>query len=110
MSKAKQTLWLTGKGMVIFCLIAFASYLLFVEHANHLVGWLPYLILLLCPLIHLFMHGGHGGHGQHHDTDEKAKKAEQTDEYKLGYIAATKAQEKLNEHKSIQERDEHGRE
>jgi hypothetical protein len=22
--------------------------------------WLP---LLLCPLMHMFMHGGHGGHG-----------------------------------------------
>ena len=107
MSKTKQTLWLTGKGLVIFCLIAFASYLLFVEHANHLVGWLPYLILLLCPLIHLFMHGGHG---HHHDTDEKANNSEHTDEYKLGYIAAMKAQKKLNKSASTQERDKHGRE
>jgi hypothetical protein len=28
-----------------------------------LLGWLPFAIFLLCPLMHLFMHGGHGGHG-----------------------------------------------
>jgi hypothetical protein len=35
------------------------------------VEWLPYLILLACPLMHLFMHHGHGhGHKSHrHDDD-----------------------------------------
>jgi hypothetical protein len=35
------------------------------------VEWLPYLILLACPLMHLFMHHGHGhGHKPHrHDDD-----------------------------------------
>jgi hypothetical protein len=23
-------------------------------------------LLLLCPIVHLFMHRGHGGHGGHH--------------------------------------------
>jgi hypothetical protein len=35
------------------------------EHWGHAVGLLPYLLLLLaCPLLHLFH--GHGGHGGHH--------------------------------------------
>jgi hypothetical protein len=25
----------------------------------------PILLLLACPLMHLFGHGGHGGHGHH---------------------------------------------
>ena len=36
------------------------------EHRAHLIGWIPYwpyLLLLACPLMHLFMHGGHGSHG-----------------------------------------------
>ena len=30
------------------------------EHWAHALGVLPYLIILACPLMHLFMHGGHG--------------------------------------------------
>lgn len=34
------------------------------EHRAHVFGFLPYLLILACPLMHLF-HGGHGGHGRH---------------------------------------------
>ena len=30
------------------------------EHWNHLFGAWPYLLLLLCPLMHLFSRHGHG--------------------------------------------------
>jgi len=34
------------------------------EHWNHVAGNWAYLLLLACPLMHLFHgHGGHGGHG-----------------------------------------------
>lgn len=45
---------------------AHLSFLLITEHREHLsqfVYYLPFLLLLACPLMHLFMHGGHGGHG-----------------------------------------------
>jgi polyhydroxyalkanoate synthase len=29
----------------------------------HFLGILPFLFLLACPLLHVFMHGGHGSHG-----------------------------------------------
>ena len=38
------------------------------EHWQHVVGNLPYLLLLACPLMHLFGHG-HGGHGRHAAPD-----------------------------------------
>lgn len=41
---------------------------LYTEHEVHILGALPYLLVLLCPLMHLFMHGG--GHG-HHSHDKK---------------------------------------
>lgn len=31
------------------------------EHWSHALGLAPYLLLLACPLMHLFHHG-HGGH------------------------------------------------
>ena len=53
-------------GLVVF-LIA-AAFFLWTEHRAHLLGVLPYLIFLLCPLSHFFMHRGHGGHGGHHES------------------------------------------
>ncbi|WP_366417134.1 DUF2933 domain-containing protein [Parvibaculum sp.] len=44
-------------------LIAAALYFLLTEHLAHTIAALPYLILLLCPLMHFFMHRGHGHHG-----------------------------------------------
>ena len=40
------------------------AYFLLTEHLAHVVGALPFLLLLACPLMHIFMHGGHDLHGQ----------------------------------------------
>lgn len=48
---------------VVFVLMA--GYLLWSEHRPHVLGALPYLLLLACPLMHVFMHHGHH-HGPHH--------------------------------------------
>ena len=40
-----------------------AAYFLLSAHRAHLFGALPFLLLLACPLMHLFMHHGHGGRG-----------------------------------------------
>lgn len=54
------------RGRWIFAgFIAFALILLAVEHRAQVLGWLPWLILLACPAMHVFMHGSHGGHGNH---------------------------------------------
>jgi hypothetical protein len=36
------------------------------------LGVLPFLLLLACPLMHLFMHHGHGGHGRHDDASPRS--------------------------------------
>lgn len=41
--------------------LAIAAYFLISEHRAHVIGWLPFLLLAACPLLHLFHHGGHGG-------------------------------------------------
>jgi hypothetical protein len=65
--------------LVIFAVIALG--LLWGEHKVHLLGALPWLILLACPLIHMFMHGGRGGHGDHnHHGDQSGKSGEQRDD------------------------------
>lgn len=64
--KSRRSYWVFGGFAVI------AGMLLAFEHRAHLsglAGWLPYLILLACPLMHIFMHGGHG-HGGHADESK----------------------------------------
>lgn len=62
-----------GRVFRLLTLGAFAAglaYLLIGEHRVHLLGWAPLLLLLLCPLLHMTMHGGHGGgHGPDHPGD-----------------------------------------
>lgn len=71
MDKNKRSFWATPQGLAALGLIAVAVYVLIIEHGKHLAPWLPFLILLLCPLMHIFMHGGHGGHGGHGEHHEK---------------------------------------
>jgi hypothetical protein len=49
--------------------LAVAAFFLWTEHRAHLLGVLPYLLILACPLMHMFHHGhGHGGGHQQHDS------------------------------------------
>ncbi|MDA8122837.1 MAG: DUF2933 domain-containing protein [Deltaproteobacteria bacterium] len=47
-------------GLLAF--LGISTFFLWAEHKAHILGALPWLLLLLCPVIHLFMHRGHGGH------------------------------------------------
>jgi Protein of unknown function (DUF2933) len=47
-----------------FCLfLAIALFFLWEEHKAHIFGAVPYVLLLLCPILHLLTHRGHRGHG-----------------------------------------------
>jgi hypothetical protein len=49
-----------------------AGYFLITEHRAHVIQFLPFLLVLACPLLHFFH--GHGGHGGHGSGDEKDKR------------------------------------
>lgn len=51
MSRQRQFLVLVG-------FLAIAAFFLVSEHRAHAFGALPIILLALCPLLHLFMHGG----------------------------------------------------
>jgi multisubunit Na+/H+ antiporter MnhG subunit len=62
--------------LIIFLIIG--AFFVVTEHRAHLVGllpYLPYLLLLACPLMHLFMHGGHhhGSHQANERSNDSAK-------------------------------------
>ncbi len=43
---------------------ALGAFFLFTEHTAHVVRVLPWLFVLACPLLHVFLHRGHR-HGRH---------------------------------------------
>lgn len=53
--------------------IGIIAYYLLTEHFAHDIGVLPFLILLACPLMHFFMHGGHGSHSGHSNNNSEKK-------------------------------------
>lgn len=49
------------------------GYFVWTEHSAHVaqaLPYLPWLLLLACPLLHIFMHGSHGGGHGHRDRYE----------------------------------------
>ena len=67
-SVPKGSFWTSRTFFVCLAFLAIAGFLLVSEHRVHALGALPFLLLLACPLMHVFMHGRHGGHGSHDDT------------------------------------------
>jgi hypothetical protein len=72
---------ITGQPLFRWCLgvfVAAALFFLWQEHRAHLLGALPWLILLACPLMHFLMHRRHGGQHRAHATQpgESSQKKE----------------------------------
>ena len=57
-------------GLVMIGFLLIGGIYLWMEHRAHLLGTLVFLPLLLCPLMHLFMHHGHGGHSDHDNSSK----------------------------------------
>jgi uncharacterized membrane protein len=55
------SIWRSRGGLVLLGFLAIAGFFLLTEHRAHALGVLPFLLLALCPLLHLFGHGEHGG-------------------------------------------------
>ena len=66
-----QGFWTSKTGLVAIGFLVIAAFFLLSEHWAHTLGILPFLLILACPLLHLFMHGGHGRHGPHRNTESR---------------------------------------
>lgn len=61
--------WGSRYSLGLLVMGAAAAYYLLTEHRAHVASLLPWLLLLSCPLMHLFMHHGHHGRDNDHDRD-----------------------------------------
>jgi len=55
--------WRTRYALGFLVMGTIAAYFLLSEHRAHFLGAVPLLLLLSCPLMHVFMHHGHRGYG-----------------------------------------------
>ena len=60
----QEGFWRSKSAIAVCVFLGIAGVLFVLEHRAHALEWLPYLVVLACPLIHFFMHGNHGGHSQ----------------------------------------------
>lgn len=67
--------WLSRRAVTIVLGIAVAGVtaLVLIQHRAHLARLLPFAAILLCLLMHLFMHGKHSGH-DHGEGSESGEK------------------------------------
>lgn len=64
--------WRTKSGIATCIFLGIAAILLVFEHRVHALETMPYLLILACPLMHRFMHGGNLGHG-HGSSDARPR-------------------------------------
>jgi len=67
-ASSRHSFWHSRWALVGLVVAAGASLFFYVDGFERAKGDWTYLLLLLCPLMHVFMHGGHGhghGHGGH---------------------------------------------
>ena len=66
------TFWRSPGGIALLVVALVGGFFLYTEHRAHLLGVLPLILVLACPLMHVFMHHGHrhGGHSRGHNPRE----------------------------------------
>ena len=72
--KRPQNFFSSRGRIVLIGFLLIAGYFLITEHSAHLalaIPYLPYALLLACPLMHVFMHGGHGRHHDGHGDGDQ---------------------------------------
>ena len=83
-SETPPGFWTSRYAIGLIVIGAVAGYFLLTEHLAHVAGALPFLLLLACPLMHVFMHHGHGSHGHHHGPGEPQAGPGKPDQAKQG--------------------------
>ncbi|HEY7609992.1 MAG TPA: DUF2933 domain-containing protein [Alphaproteobacteria bacterium] len=74
----RKSFWRTPLGWAFLGFAAIAAFFLVTEHTAHVFGVLPWLLILACPLMHIFMHRGHGHGGHDHGGAKNAGERDAT--------------------------------
>ncbi len=69
MSKNAIPWWQKKTNLALAVFLLAAGYFLITEHRAHVIQWLPWVLILGCVFMHLFMHSGHG-----HDNSKSRRR------------------------------------
>lgn len=73
-----SSFWHSRRGIALLILGVAAGFFLLFEHRAHALEALPYLLILACPLMHLFMHHGHDhGHAGRQPPEIRGKSSQE---------------------------------
>ena len=81
--------------------LAIAGYFLFTEHRAHVISYLPFLLLLACPLMHFFMHRGHGHGGHVHGESSEHEHSKNGEHDSCGHQHASARNSQEHEHDGL---------
>ena len=71
---SQQHNWLKSpRGLILLAFLAITAFFLMMEHRAHVFGVLPYVLFLLCPVLHLLMHGRHRGTHTDHEASQTGR-------------------------------------
>ncbi len=71
MNEPTQRWWSHRSNIALAVFLAIGGYFLWTEHRAHVIEFLPWLLVLGCGAMHLFMHRGHRHDG--HGSDDSAR-------------------------------------
>ena len=80
MDDRPKSWWRNPTKLPFAVFLAIGAYFLWTEHQAHVIEFLPWVLILACVGMHLFMHGGHGHGGSHGHGESDVRSASKPDE------------------------------
>ncbi len=77
MNERTGSWWRNRSNLALVAFLGIGGYFLWTEHQAHVIAALPWVLIVGCLVMHLFMHGGHGHGGSGHDDNNGDKGGKQ---------------------------------
>ena len=77
MNERTGSWWRNRSNLALVAFLGIGGYFLWTEHQAHVIAALPWVLIVGCLVMHLFMHGGHGHGGSGHGDNDGDKGGKQ---------------------------------
>ena len=77
MNERTGSWWRNRSNLALVAFLGIGGYFLWTEHQAHVIAALPWVLILGCLVMHLFMRGSHGHGGSGHGDNDGDKRGKQ---------------------------------